>query len=88
LDTDTILNAYDKLQAIYPNLFQLTRPNWKAKSADELAVRGQEELRKKSGLALFGDFFEEMTDEPLTKEQVQVLTDCFDELEREGREEP
>lgn len=87
LDTDTILNAYDKLQAIYPNLFQLTRPNWKAKSADELAVRGQEELRKKSGLALFGDFFEEMTDEPLTKEQVQVLTDCFDELEREGREE-
>ena len=87
LDTDTILNAYDKLQAIYPNLFALTRPNWKAKSADELAVRGQEELRKKSGLALFGDFFEEMTDEALTKEQAQVLTDCFDELEREGREE-
>ena len=51
-------------------------------------MRGQEELRKKSGLALFGDFFEEMTDEPLTKEQEQVLTDCFDELEREGREEP
>lgn len=87
LDTDTILNAYDKLQAIYPNLFALTRPNWKAKSADELAMRGQEELRKKSGLALFGDFFAEMTDEFLTKEQEQVLVACFDELEREGRED-
>ncbi|MDY6267783.1 MAG: exonuclease SbcCD subunit D [Selenomonadaceae bacterium] len=87
LDTDTILNAYDKLQAIYPNLFALTRPNWKAKSADELAMRGQEELRKKSGLALFGDFFAEMTDEALTEEQEQVLVQCFDELEREGRED-
>ena len=85
LDTDTILNAYDKLQAIYPNLFALTRPNWKAKSADELAMRGQEELRKKSGLALFGDFFAEMTDEALTEEQEQVLVQCFDEFEREGR---
>ena len=88
LDTDTILNAYEKLQAVYPNLFALTRPNWRAKSADELAAPSVAQRKETSTLTLFGDFFQDATEgDVLTEEQRQVLADCLDELERERREQ-
>jgi len=88
LDKDTILNAYEKLQAVYPNLFQLTRPNWRAKNAEELAVQSHEAQKNKSDLTLFSEFFHDNTDgDTLTDEQRQVLIACFDEIEREGREQ-
>ena len=89
LDTDTILNAYEKLQAVYPNLFTLTRPNWRPKDADALAVQSHEEQKKKSDVTLFCEFFSDNTEqhEQLTDEQRQVVIDCFDEMERERREQ-
>ena len=89
LDKDTILNAYDKLQAIYPNLFALTRPNWKAKSADELAAPSQAQQKERSALTLFSDFFRDATEgDELSDEQRQVVAECLDEMECERREQP
>jgi len=88
LDTDTILNAYEKLQGVYPNLFTLTRPNWKAKDADALALQSHDEQKKKSDVTLFSEFFTDNTEgEQLTDAQRQVLIECFDEMERERREQ-
>ena len=88
LDKETILNAYDKLQVVYPNLFALTRPNWKAKEADALAVQSHEAQKNKSDLTLFREFFQDATEgDALSGEQRAVLMDCFDEIEREGREQ-
>ncbi len=84
LDADTILNAYDKLTAIYPNLFALTRPNWQAAPAEELTVRPRGE--RVSEQHLFRDFYEEMTKEPLTPAQEAYLADCLEVLAREERE--
>lgn len=84
LDADTILNAYDKLTAIYPNLFALTRPNWQAAPAEELTVRPRGE--RVSEQHLFRDFYEEMTKEPLTPAQEAYLADCLEALAREERE--
>lgn len=84
LDADTILNAYDKLTAIYPNLFALTRPNWQAAPAEELTVRPRGE--RVSEQHLFRDFYEEMTKEPLTPAQEAYLADCLEALARDERE--
>ena len=84
LDADTILNAYDKLTAIYPNLFALTRPNWQAAPAEELTVRPRGE--RVSEQHLFRDFYEEMTKEPLTPAQEAYLAGCLEALAREERE--
>lgn len=84
LDEDTILNAYDKLTAIYPNLFALTRPNWQAAPAEELTVRPRGE--RVSEQHLFRDFYEEMTKEPLTPAQEAYLADCLEAFAREERE--
>ena len=83
------LLAYDKLQAIYPNLFALTRPNWKAKSADELAAPSQAQQKERSALTLFSDFFRDATEgDELSDEQRQVVAECLDEMECERREQP
>lgn len=84
LDADTILNAYDKLTAIYPNLFALTRPNWQVAQAEELEARPRGQ--RVSEHILFRDFYEEMTKEKLTEAQETYLSDCLEMLAREERE--
>lgn len=85
LDRATILNAYDKLTAIYPNLFALTRPNWQAAQAEELRLRPQ--AGEVSELALFRDFYEEMTRETFSPDQQKYLEAVLEEMAREEREE-
>ena len=85
LDRATILNAYDKLTAIYPNLFALTRPNWQAAQAEELRLRPQ--AGEVSELTLFRDFYEEMTRETFSPDQQKYLEAVLEEMAREEREE-
>ena len=78
-----MLNAYEKLSAIYPNLLGITRPN--VHVGDSQGAR--REPRKESEVALFGDFFQEMAKEPLTEAQRKELISCIEEVRREERDD-
>lgn len=83
LDEVPVLNAYEKLSAIYPNLLGITRPN--VHVGDSQGAR--REPRKESEVALFGDFFKEMAKEPLTEAQKTELISCIEEVRREERDD-
>ncbi len=83
LDEVPVLNAYEKLSAIYPNLLGITRPN--VHVGDSQGAR--REPRKESEVALFGDFFQEMAKEPLTEAQRKELISCIEEVRREERDD-
>ncbi len=84
LDTDAIIDAYGKLQEVYPHLLLIDRPN---------LMRGGEQQRPehsgghRSSLHLFADFFQEMTAEGLSDAQQQVLAESVDTVLQGERED-
>ena len=83
LDTEAVLDAYRKLQDIYPNLLLIDRPNL-LRGGEQQLVKSKD--RNRSSLSLFADFFQEMTAEALTEEQRKEVTDSMDRVLRGERE--
>ena len=83
LDTEAVLDAYRKLQDIYPNLLLIDRPNL-LRGGEQQLVKSKD--RNRSSLSLFSDFFQEMTAEALTEEQRKEVSDSMDRVLRGERE--
>jgi exonuclease SbcD len=79
-DTHAILDVMSKLREVYPNVLHLERPGLMARG-DGLEVNC--DRLKKGALAMFEDFFVQVTGETLSPEQAQIIADTLDDLHRE-----
>jgi exonuclease SbcD len=79
-DTHAILDVMSKLRQVYPNVLHLERPGLMARG-DGLEVNC--DRLKKGELAMFEDFFVQVTGEALSPEQTQIIADTLDDLHRE-----
>ncbi len=82
-DPGALLNAMAQLQQAYPNCLHLEFP--RLAGADPKAP-GLADLASRSASEHFADFFELVTDEPLSTDQRATLDAVIDRLERRRRE--
>lgn len=78
-DKHAILDVMGKLREVYPNVLHLERPGLQA--ANESLINSQEHL-KKNEIAMFGDFYQQVTGESLSGDQDKVLEDIIGRLRR------
>ena len=85
LDRGIILDVFNKLKAIYPNLMHVLYPNLQR----EGTMREQEgqAVLKLTDETLFSQYYEDMTGEPLAEEQQAIIHGCLQEIYREERDE-
>ena len=85
LDRGIILDVFNKLKAIYPNLMHVLYPNLQR----EGTMREQEgqAVLKLTEETLFSQYYEDMTGEPLAEEQQAIVHSCLQEIYREERDE-
>ena len=76
-DSHAILNIMSKLRDLYPNVLHLERPGLLA--ATDRLVAGQDHL-KKSEVAMFADFFQQVTGEAVSAAQQQILAGIVDQI--------
>ncbi len=76
-DKHAILDPMGKLRQVYPNVLHLERPGLMSSGEQKLAHR---DLLKKGELSMFKDFYQQVQDEALDKEQEKVLATILDEI--------
>lgn len=76
-DKHAILDPMGKLRQVYPNVLHLERPGLMSSGDQKLAHR---DLLKKGELSMFKDFYQQVQDEALNKEQEKVLETLLDEI--------
>lgn len=76
-DKHAILDPMGKLRQVYPNVLHLERPGLMSSGEQKLAHR---DLLKKGELSMFKDFYQQVQDEGLNKEQEKVLETILDEI--------
>ncbi len=79
-DSHAILDLMSKLRQVYPNVLHIERPGLMGNGEKVAANR---ERLQKGELALFGDFFQQVTGEDLSKEQRQIIAETLEQLHRE-----
>lgn len=79
-DTHAILDVMNKLREVYPNVLHLERPGLMARSEGMEVSR---ERLKKGELAMFEDFFVQVTGEALSPEQTGIVARTLEALHRE-----
>lgn len=77
-DENDVPNAFGRLAVIYPNLMQLKYDNKRTRESGEI-VDSAESLSL-SPENLFAQFYEEMNQQPLTKEQAEYMQDKIEEI--------
>lgn len=77
-DEDDIPEAIGKLRAVYPNLMKLDYDNSRTRSSAE--ILGAAEVERRSPLELFGDFYEQQNNQPLSDVQRAYLTKLIDQI--------
>lgn len=85
-DRDLVLNSFDRLREVYPNLIALEQPNRigaEASAAGDLRLEGAQRM---SNLELFARFYQDQAGKALSPEQEKVVTACFQEILEEERE--
>ncbi len=80
LDKHAILDAMGKLRSVYPNVLHLERTGL---MAGELAVALNREHIKKGEMAMFSDFFSQVSGDALTKAQLAVMDDILTKLHKD-----
>ena len=76
-DKHAILDPMGKLRQVYPNVLHLERPGLMSSGEQKLAHR---DLLKKGELSMFKDFYQQVQDESIDKEQEKVLEKVLDEI--------
>lgn len=77
-DEDDIPEAIGKLRTVYPNLMKLDYDNSRTRSSAE--ILGAAEVECRSPLELFGDFYEQQNNQPLSDVQRAYLTKLIDQI--------
>lgn len=83
LDKHAILDAMGKLRAVYPNVLHLER---KGLMAGQQQVALSREHIKKGEMAMFCDFFSQVSGESLTQAQHVVMDELLTKLHNEERQ--
>ncbi|MGX7030628.1 exonuclease SbcCD subunit D [Vagococcus zengguangii] len=81
-DREVIPNVMNQLTKVYPKIIQLDRVN--GRDRQSISSMSQSDLQKQDPLTLFGDFFKEMTESPLSEFQQTVLTETIQLTNKEG----
>ena len=79
-DKHAILDVMSKLRDVYPNVLHLERPGLMARGQ---AMAASRERLQKGELAMFRDFFRQVTGDELSDAQTRLVADCIDRLHRE-----
>ncbi len=80
-DKHAILDVMGKLREVYPNVLHLERPGLMANG--ELRATRRDQL-KKSELAMFGDFFQQVSGEALAPAQTELLQQMLESIHQGG----
>ena len=76
-DEDDVLDAVEKLRAIYPNLMKLDYDNSRTRSSGEITFA--DDLEKKSPVELFEEFYEQQNGTKMSEEQRTYLMTLIDQ---------
>lgn len=79
-DTHAILDVMSKLREIYPNVLHLERPGLMARGE---GLEVNRDRLKKGELAMFEDFFGQVSGEALSEKQREIVAATLDTLHRE-----
>ena len=77
-DDGELMNPMEKLRAVYKNTMLITRERKKATSEESKSLKG--EIRKKSKLDLFKDFYEAYGNSDYNDKKESVLVDTINEV--------
>lgn len=77
-DTHAILDVMNKLRDVYPNVLHLERPGLVAQHS----VQADRERLQRGELAMFHDFYQQVTGEELSVKQDQVVSHELEQLQR------
>ena len=77
-DEDDVPEAIGKLRAVYPNLMKLDYDNSRTRGSAE--ILGAAEVERRSPLELFGAFYEQQNNQPLSDAQRAYLTRLIDQI--------
>lgn len=77
-DEEDIPGAVGKLRVIYPNLMKLDYDNKRTRGSAEVSY--SDEHKGKTPLQLFGDFYEQRNNQPMSKEQENFLQKLIEEI--------
>jgi exonuclease SbcD len=78
-DTHAILDIMGKLRDVYPNVLHLERPGLLATNANPEVSR---ERLKKGEVAMFADFYHQLTGDTMSTEQSHVVKNIVEKLHR------
>ena len=84
LDTGIILDVFNKLKVIYPNLMHIRYPGLQREGTMR-QQQGQKLLKMTEG-DLFAQYYEDMMGEALAAEQRELVSSCLQEIYQEERE--
>lgn len=77
-DEESILNGVNILRTIYPNLMKLDYDNTRTRNS--LTLKIEEDIKNKSPLEIFSDFYKQQNGTDLTSEQEKILQDIISEI--------
>ncbi len=77
-DEDSKLNALNILRTIYPNLMKLDYDNKRTRNSATLQI--EENLKNKSPLEIFTDFYKQQNDDDITEEQLTLITELINKI--------
>ena len=78
-DEEDVLDAVSRLRVIYPNLLQLDYDNKRTRNSGT-ALEGADQIRRKSPLELFAEFYELQNGQPMSGEQSQFMRELIEEI--------
>ena len=77
-DEESILNGVNILRTIYPNLMKLDYDNTRTRNSATLKI--EEDLKTKSPLEIFSDFYLMQNGSKISSEQQEILQDLIDKI--------
>lgn len=84
-DKGELLDPMAKLRSVYPNVMELVREERIINTSSSRTVANN--VREKSRLSLFESFYEDITGEKCTEEDVEVMKKIIEKAEKGGGEE-
>lgn len=84
-DKGELLDPMAKLRSVYPNVMELVREERIINTSSSRTVANN--VREKSRLSLFENFYEDITGEKCTEEDVEVMKKIIEKAEKGGGEE-
>ena len=76
-DEEEIPDAISKLRSIYPNIMKLDYDNTRTRENKNLTVS---EVKKKSPLELFSEFYEVQNNQPMNHEQEKFMVQLIENI--------